>query len=112
MKEEDITPLVVVSVPFFGGILALGMIFFLLQRLKAAPDGTGFQIEISKKVSAGAVRFLKTEYYYLVPFVVVMAAFIIGVLEGQVSKTRTGLLTFFHLFSTCPFEYRATIIPS
>ena len=83
MKEADITPLVVVSVPFIGGILALAMIYFLLQRLSNAPAGKGFQIDISKQVSAGAVKFLQTEYYYLVPFVVVMGAFIIGVLEGQ-----------------------------
>ena len=83
MKEEDITPLVVVSVPFLGGLMALGMIFFLLNRLSSAPAGKGFQLEISEKVSAGAVKFLQTEYYYLVPFVVVMGAFIIGVLEGQ-----------------------------
>ena len=72
MKEEDITPLVVVSVPFLGGLMALGMIFFLLNRLSSAPAGKGFQLEISEKVSAGAVKFLQTEYYYLVPFVVVM----------------------------------------
>ena len=63
--------------------MALGMIFFLLNRLSSAPAGKGFQLEISEKVSAGAVKFLQTEYYYLVPFVVVMGAFIIGVLEGQ-----------------------------
>ncbi|WZN60738.1 putative K(+)-stimulated pyrophosphate-energized sodium pump [Chloropicon roscoffensis] len=83
MKEEDITPLVVVSVPFLGGLMALGMIFFLMNRLSSAPAGKGFQLEISEKISAGAVKFLQTEYYYLVPFVVVMGAFIIGVLEGQ-----------------------------
>ena len=61
MKEADITPLVVVSVPFIGGILALAMIYFLLQRLSNAPAGKGFQIDISKQVSAGAVKFLQTE---------------------------------------------------
>ena len=83
MKEEDITPAVVASVPFFGGLLALVMIQFLMSRLNKASRGTGVQVEISDKVSAGAVRFLQTEYYYLIPFVVVMGVFIVAVLEGQ-----------------------------
>ena len=45
--------------------------------------GTGVQVELQKKIADGASAFLKTEYSYLAPFVVVMAAFIVAVLEGQ-----------------------------
>ena len=45
--------------------------------------GTGVQVELQKKFADGASAFLKTEYSYLAPFVVVMAAFIVAVLEGQ-----------------------------
>lgn len=50
MKTEDVTPIVAMSVPLAGGILAVLMIAFLLMRLKASPDGSGQQVEISKQV--------------------------------------------------------------
>ena len=38
---------------------------------------------IADQIAEGAVAFLKTEYTYLLPFVVICAAFIVGILEGQ-----------------------------
>jgi len=81
--DMDITPLVVASVPFFGGILALGMVFVLMMRVNKAPSGSGDQLFIAEQISTGAVSFLKTEYSYLLPFVAAVAAFIVGILESQ-----------------------------
>ena len=83
IADEDITPLLVVSVPFLGGLVALGMITVLLGVVRKANAGTGQQIFIADQISSGAVSFLTTEYTYLAPFVVVCAVFIVGVLEGQ-----------------------------
>ena len=82
-SDEDITPLVVASVPFLGGILALGMVFVLMMRVNKAPAGSGDQLFIAEQISTGAVSFLKTEYSYLLPFVAAVAAFIVGILESQ-----------------------------
>jgi len=81
--DKDISPGIVVSVPFFGGILALLMIGVLMKKVRAAPRGEGPQLFIADQIAEGAVAFLKTEYSYLVPFVVICAAFIVGILEGQ-----------------------------
>lgn len=83
LKDEDITPLLVVSVPFLGGLVALGMITLLLGRVRQAKAGTGPQIFIADQIATGATSFLVTEYTYLAPFVVACAVFIVGVLEGQ-----------------------------
>ena len=45
--------------------------------------GEGVQVKIQQQIAEGATSFLKTEYSYLAPFVVVMGAFIVAVLEGQ-----------------------------
>ncbi|CAL6345106.1 unnamed protein product [Bathycoccus prasinos] len=81
--DTDISPGIVVSVPFFGGILALLMIGVLMKKVRAAPRGEGPQLFIADQIAEGAVAFLKTEYTYLLPFVVICAAFIVGILEGQ-----------------------------
>ncbi|GMH33954.1 hypothetical protein BSKO_01788 [Bryopsis sp. KO-2023] len=83
MQENDINPLVVASVPFFGGILALVMVAYLLFKVGSAPKGEGVQVRISEQIKEGAIAFLMTEYLYLIPFVVCVGAFIVGVLEGQ-----------------------------
>ena len=81
--DSEITPLVVASVPFLGGVLALLMVAVLLQRVKKAPSGEGAQLFIAKQISEGATSFLKTEYKYLLPFVAAVGAFIVGILESQ-----------------------------
>ena len=82
-KDSEVDALVVVSVPFLGGILALLMVAVLMARVNKAPVGEGKQLFIAKQISEGATSFLKTEYAYLLPFVVAVAAFIVGILEGQ-----------------------------
>ena len=57
-----------------------------MKKVRAAPRGEGPQLFIADQISEGAVAFLKTEYTYLVPFVVICAAFIVGILEGQSSS--------------------------
>lgn len=54
-----------------------------MKKVRASPRGEGPQLFIADQISEGAIAFLKTEYKYLVPFVVVCAAFIVGILEGQ-----------------------------
>lgn len=93
MLEENITPIVVASVPLAGGGLAIAMIGFLLWKLQKAPAGSGVQVEISEKIASGAIKFLTVEYLYLIPFVVVMGCFILGVLQGQVRTMRKGEIT-------------------
>eukprot|EP00210_Caulerpa_lentillifera_P002080 g1995.t1 len=83
MKESDINPAVIASVPFFGSLLAFLMILFLLRKVSKFAQGTGVQVEISNQVANGATQFLKTEYTFLVPFIIIMGGFIVGVLEGQ-----------------------------
>jgi len=82
-KDSEVDALVVVSVPFLGGVLALLMVAVLMSRVNKAPVGEGKQLFIAKQISEGATSFLKTEYAYLLPFVVAVAAFIVGILEGQ-----------------------------
>jgi len=81
--DEEITPLVIVSVPFLGGIIALGMVAVLMARVRKAPNGQGEQLFIAEQISTGATSFLVTEYSYLAPFVACVAAFIVGILESQ-----------------------------
>merc|ERR1719399_2712006 len=88
VATSDLTPLVVCSVPFLGGLLALGVAVALYFRVRKAPAGEGVQVDIAAKISRGARAFLKTEYLYLLPFVIVMAAFIVGVLQGQPTPPR------------------------
>ena len=57
---------------------AAARLFSLARR-----QGTGVQVEIADQIAEGAASFLITEYKCLVPFVVVMFVFIVGVLEGQ-----------------------------
>ena len=54
-----------------------------MKKVRAAPRGGGPQLFIADQIAEGAVAFLKTEYTYLLPFVVICAAFIVGILEGQ-----------------------------
>ena len=82
-KDSEVDALVVASVPFLGGIVALIMVAVLMARVNKAPVGEGKQLFIAKQISEGATSFLKTEYTYLLPFVVAVAAFIVGILEGQ-----------------------------
>merc|ERR1719421_902371 len=88
VATSDLTPLVVCSVPFLAGLLALGVAVVLYLRVKKASPGDGVQVDIAGKISRGARAFLKTEYLFLLPFVIVMAAFIVGVLEGQPNPPR------------------------
>lgn len=88
MKESDINPLVITSVPFFGSLLAFSMVLYLLRKVTKSAPGTGTQVEISNKVAIGATQFLKTEYTFLLPFIVVMGSFIVGVLESQDNGPR------------------------
>ena len=67
LKDEDITPLLLASVPFLGGLLALVMIVVLRARVMAAPKGSGPQIFISEQISTGATSFLITEYTVSTP---------------------------------------------
>ena len=82
-KDSEVDALVIASVPFLGGIVALIMVAVLMARVNKAPVGEGKQLFIAKQISEGATSFLKTEYTYLLPFVVAVAAFIVGILEGQ-----------------------------
>jgi len=83
MKEDDIGPLTVTSVPFFGGLTAFLMILVLRAKVSAAPRGEGTQVAIATQIAEGAHSFLVTEYKYLLVFVLAVAVFIVGVLEGQ-----------------------------
>jgi len=60
-----------------------------MQKVRAAPRGTGPQLFIADQIAEGSIAFLKTEYSYLLPFVAVCLAFIIGVLESQSSSPVT-----------------------
>ena len=88
VATADLTPVVVCSVPFLAGLLALGVAVALYLRVRRASPGEGVQVDIAAKISRGSRAFLRTEYLYLLPFVIVMAAFIVGVLEGQSTPPR------------------------
>jgi len=75
MKQHEITPLLVVSVPFLAAILGLIFTVFLYFKVKSADAGTGRQVEISATIQSGAMAFLRTEYIWLIPFVIAMAIF-------------------------------------
>ena len=46
----DMTPIVVVSFPLLGIVTALGMVGFLVMRLRNASSGTGTQVSIAEQV--------------------------------------------------------------
>ena len=66
---------------------------FDCKQVRAAPAGEGLQVFIAKQISDGATSFLVTEYKYLTGFVVVMAIFLAGVLEGAV-RAAAALIAF------------------
>jgi len=88
MSQHDITASMVAIVPFAGGIISLLFCLFLNIRVKAAPQGDADsqQVEISKIIQDGAMAFLKTEYLYLLPFVVGMSIFFFVEEAVQVSS--------------------------
>jgi len=59
------------------------MIAMLWLQLSRTSRGSGQQVAISEQVQRGARSFLITEYKYLAIFVVAIAAFLVGVLEGS-----------------------------
>merc|ERR1711935_543057 len=83
MLSNEITPFVMVAPALFAGILSLAMIGFLMARINGASRGTGVQCEIADQIAEGASSFLITEYKCLLPFVIVVGAFIVGLLESQ-----------------------------
>ncbi|GHP02746.1 hypothetical protein PPROV_000150100 [Pycnococcus provasolii] len=83
MIEDDISPLIVASVPFLGGVIGCVLIAYLFNSLGAQPTGSGTQVFIAEQIKGGARSFLVTEYSYLVPFVIGVGAFIVAVLEVQ-----------------------------
>ena len=46
----NMTPIVVVSLPLLGIVTALGMVDFLVMRLRNASSGTGTQVSIAEQV--------------------------------------------------------------
>merc|ERR1711988_1676949 len=80
MKQNEITPLLIVSVPFLASILALVFTIFLYLKVKAADahdpgDENAKQVQISATIKSGAMAFLRTEYIWLAPFVLAMSIF-------------------------------------
>merc|ERR1719478_1154234 len=86
MLQTDISVLVIASVPFLGGLIALAFTVYLNQTVSAAPhsdpeyegkEGTDQQLQkqISDTIQNGAMAFLQEEYYYLLPFVAGMSLF-------------------------------------
>ena len=73
-----LTPKFICFTPFI-----VSNVIVLMKKVRSSPRGTGPQLFIADQISEGAIAFFKTEYTYLVPFVVVCAAFIVGILEGQ-----------------------------
>eukprot|EP00958_Prasinococcus_capsulatus_P007477 scaffold699_cov385-Prasinococcus_capsulatus_cf.AAC.22 len=66
------------------------------MQVARASKGEGEQVAIAEQIAVGATSFLKTEYTYLVPFVVVVGAFIVGVLEGQDGSPRENGSNYFY----------------
>jgi Na+/H+-translocating membrane pyrophosphatase len=79
MKQYEITPLFIVSVPFCAAVLALLFTVFLVFKVKGASSGEpdSKQVKISGIIQRGAMSFLKSEYLWLIPFVIAMAIFFI-----------------------------------
>ena len=80
MYQNDVSVMVICSVPFLGGLLSLAFNFYLggLLTDDVAPKGKGeddLQVIINGIVKSGAVAFLKEEYKVLAPFVICMAIF-------------------------------------
>jgi len=93
MKQAEITPLLVVSVPFLAALLGLIFTIFLYFKVKAASAGEGKQVEISATIQKGAIAFLRTEYIWLIPFVIMMAIFFLveeAIVVDQAGGTPPG----------------------
>merc|ERR1719478_1764665 len=101
MLQTDISVLVIASVPFLGGLIALAFTVYLNQTVSAAPhsdpeyegkEGTDQQLQkqISDTIQNGAMAFLQEEYYYLLPFVAGMSLFFF-VEEGIACNNSSAL---------------------
>merc|ERR1711871_845550 len=84
MKQDDITVMTIAIVPLIGGIISLLFTGFLWFKVKNAKNQNkkytdanvkSQMVEISEIVQNGAMTFLKTEYLYLLPFVIAMCIF-------------------------------------
>jgi K(+)-stimulated pyrophosphate-energized sodium pump len=104
MLQTDISVLVIASVPFLGGLIALAFTVYLNQTVSAAPhsdpeyegkEGTDQQLQkqISDTIQNGAMAFLQEEYYYLLPFVAGMSLFFF-VEEGIACNNKSALYAF------------------
>ena len=83
LADEDITPLLVVSVPFLGGIAALGMTALLLGRVRSAKAGAGRHVAVAEQIAEGATSFLTLETKLVAPLVAFLAVCVVGMLQGQ-----------------------------
>jgi len=97
MYQNDITALLIISVPFFAGLMAL----FFAQYLKTIVNGASkgdesqthadaLQIKISGTIQTAAIAFLKTEYYWLMFFVGALCIFFF-VEEGIACENMSGV---------------------
>jgi inorganic pyrophosphatase len=77
MKQLDITPTIIVAPAFLASLVSMLFATFLYKRVQNANAGEGLQVKISSIIQNGAQSFLRTEYLWLVPFVVAMAIFFI-----------------------------------
>jgi inorganic pyrophosphatase len=93
MKQEDITVFAIVGIPFVAGLFALAFTAYLWCKVKAFPvgDENSLQVKISGIIQQGAMAFLRTEYLYLVPFVLAMSVFFF-VEEWIVNEDEPGSL--------------------
>lgn len=65
---------VITSMGIATGGLSLLFVWYLVHQLSKAPRGNDLMNEISDKIKSGSRAFLKTEYYYLSFYVVVVFA--------------------------------------
>eukprot|EP00929_Paragymnodinium_shiwhaense_P094823 TRINITY_DN55637_c0_g1_i1.p1 TRINITY_DN55637_c0_g1~~TRINITY_DN55637_c0_g1_i1.p1 ORF type:complete len:896 (+),score=138.30 TRINITY_DN55637_c0_g1_i1:208-2895(+) len=90
LERPSMSHWTVVSVPLFGAFVALMMVIVLRTKIANCDRGQGKQLEVARRIQVGAIAFLKAEYFWLVPFVLAMAAAMVPILE---STTYPELLT-------------------
>ncbi|MEK6597934.1 MAG: sodium/proton-translocating pyrophosphatase, partial [Gemmatimonadota bacterium] len=77
------------SLPLYAlgiGLIGLVAVFLTFSELRRLPDGNAVMRDLADQIHLGAMAFLRREYSYLLPFLVLVA-----VLLGLAVGTKTGV---------------------
>ena len=79
--------------PIIVSILTIGFVYFLFQKVKKSPSGSGKMLEIQKAIREGAVSYLKRQYKTVSIVAVVLFIILVVVYSISTNDIKAGLIT-------------------